>query len=204
LNGLHASEARALADGLAILDAALPDNDNFTTGDATAWETRLGLITNTTVSLVDRKLAILRKMAHPGTVKARQNYLYLEGQLRAAGFDVYVYENRFPNGSGSYMTKTPFEFSGMAGGGNQLGDHQLGDAQFGITFLNKIANYIEESIDFNFDPTTNLRCTFFIGGAYASYGAFADIPSNRKDEFRQLILKIKPVHTCGFLLVNYT
>jgi len=31
----------------------------------------------------------------------------------------------------------------------------------------------------------------------------ADIPSVRKDEFRQLILKIKPAQTVGYLFINY-
>jgi hypothetical protein len=95
--GLGQSELRAWQDANAILNSILPDNDNFTTDDATQWEIRLGLITNTSISLADRKAAILRKMNHPGSIKARQNYLYVQDQLQTAGFNVNVFENRFQN-----------------------------------------------------------------------------------------------------------
>ncbi len=96
-SALSESETRAFDDAVSILDSALPDNDNFTTGDATDWERRLGLITNPAVPLSDRKLAIIRKIRHPGNIPARQNFLYLQGQLQDAGFDVFVFENRFPS-----------------------------------------------------------------------------------------------------------
>jgi len=95
-SALSESEQRAFDDAVSILDSALPDNDNFTTGDATDWERRLGLITNPAVPLSDRKLAIIRKIRHPGNIPARQNFLYLQGQLQDAGFNVFVFENRFP------------------------------------------------------------------------------------------------------------
>ena len=95
-SALSESEQRAFDDAVSILDSALPDNNNFTTGDATDWERRLGLITNPSVPLSDRKLAIIRKMRHPGNIPARQNFLYLQGQLQDAGFDVFVFENIFP------------------------------------------------------------------------------------------------------------
>ncbi len=202
LDGLHASEARAYADAVSILDSALPDNDNFSTSDASAWERRLGLITNPLVSLADRKLAIKRKMAHPGTIKARQNYRYLEGQLQAAGFDVYVYENRFPDGFGGYNTESPSVFSlepdpSVA---IQHGDVQHGDSQHGGTLGNMISNSIDQTIDDIF-VVTNLRNTFFVGGP--TPGSWADVDADRENEFRQLILKIKPVQTVGFLLIHY-
>ena len=80
---------------LAVEDGYIPDNDNFTETDATFQERRFGLIVNTAVSLADRKLALIRKMNHPGTIKARQNWRYVQAQLRASGFDVYIFENRF-------------------------------------------------------------------------------------------------------------
>src|SRR5690606_32537660 len=115
---------RAYADALKIQDAQLPDNDGFTADDATDWERRLGMIYSPLVPLADRKLAILRKMNHPGTIKARQNWLYVEGQLRAAGFDVYVHENRFDDGMGGYDTKTPVELSGGSASAAQYGQFQ--------------------------------------------------------------------------------
>lgn len=200
---LAISEARAYSDAVSTLNSALPDNDDFSEDDATDWERRLGLISNPAVSLANRKLAIERKMNHPGTIKARQHYLYLQGQLQAAGFDVYVFENRFPDGFGGYVTKTPTEFSltTYPTTDQQYGDQQYGSFQYGGTFGNKVANSIYEIRDNAFDLGSNLKSTFFIGGEVE--GSFADVDAEREDEFRQLILKIKPDQTVGFLLINY-
>jgi hypothetical protein len=198
--GLSLSEARAYGDALSILNSALPDNSDFTAEDATDWERRLGLITNEAVSLSDRKLAIIRKMNHPGNIPARQNYRYLEGQLHAAGFNVYVFENRFSDGMGGYETEDPLVIGGI-GTNNQHGDNQHGDNQHGPSFLNLVANSIEEEPDTFFNVGSNLRSTFFVGGT--PIGTYADVDLERKAEFRQLILKIKPVQTVGFLFVNY-
>ncbi len=200
-NALSLSRAQAYADGLSTLDSALPDNDNFTADDATSWERRLGLITNVSVSLDDRKLAIIRKMNHPGTIPARENYRFLEKQLRDAGFDVYVYENRFDDGMGGWTQKTPGEVTGDVGLVVQYGDSQYGDSQYGTGFSDLIVNYLDESLDRVFNIGGNLRSTFFIGGAYL--GDFADVPLIRKNEFRQIILRTKPVQTVGFLFINY-
>lgn len=199
---LSLSENKAYNDAVAVLNSILPDNADFTNEDALDWERRLGMITGISVDLSLRKLAIKRKMNHPGTIKARQHYLYIEGQLQAAGFPVYVYENRFPYGDGSYYTRSIFS---VAGSGLinefQHDDAQHGDAQHGGTYSNIIVNYIDEEIDNRFFITNNLRNTFFIGGD--PLGSFANIPANRKEEFRQLILKLKPTWSVGYLLINY-
>lgn len=204
IDALAASEARAYSDALSTFDAIIPDNSNFTADDATAWEVRLGLITNDLVPLADRKDAILRKMNHPGTIRARQNWRYLQGQLQAAGFDVYVYENRFSDGVGGYLTKTPTVFSLLPYPMRYIRHSkfiQHGQVHHGRTPGNKVVNHIEESLDDYFALGTNLRSTFFIGGP--TEGSWATVDANRKDEFRQLILKIKPVQTVGFLLINF-
>lgn len=200
--GLAQSEARAWDDAVSILDSALPDNANFTVDDAAAWERRLGLITNEAVSLADRKLAIIRKMNHPGTVPARENYRFLEKQLRDAGFDVYVHENRFSDGMGGYYTQNPLTLTGgVGGGGSQYGDFQYGDSQYGQRYRNIIVNYIDEELDWKFNLGGSFKSTFFIGGVYV--GTFASVDEDRKQEFRQLILRTKPTQTIGFLFINY-
>lgn len=197
------TEQQAYDDALAVLNVILPDNMNFTADDATRWEERLGLITVSGVSLANRKLAIIRKINHPGTIPARQNYLYLQEQLQAAGFDVYVYENIFAGP----VTMTPTDILGgsIVGigvyGTSEYGAVVYGDAQTGSIYENCVANYIDEILDQWFDVGDNLRNTFFISSAYID--VFADVPEIRKEEFRQLILKIKPVQTVGFLFVNY-
>jgi len=202
-SGLSLSEERAVSDAKLILDSALPDNTNFDASDATQWERRLGLITNVSLTVDERKIAIQRKMNHPGNIKPRQNYRYLERELRAAGFDVYVYENIFPYGSG-YYTQDPLYLTGGVGGvdfqhGTPTPQHD--DGQHGGGYQNIIANYLEEGLDWSFSTGNNLYGTFFIGGN--PLGTFANIDATRKNEFRQLILRLKPVHKIGFLFVNY-
>jgi uncharacterized protein YmfQ (DUF2313 family) len=198
---LAVSEEQAFNDARSVLDSAIPDNDNFTADDAKGWERRLGLITNEAVALSDRKLAIQRKYNHPGSIPARQNYRFLEKQLQDAGFDVYVYENRFPDGMGGFTTDTPESVSGVTGDLIQYGQFQYGQSRYGVAKRNMIANYIDENIDWKFNVGSSLRATFFIGGN--PIGSFADVDVNRKDEFRQLILKAKPVQCVGFLFINY-
>ena len=197
--GLAQSEADWTTEATGILDEVLADNDNFTEEDAATWERRLAIRANSGTSLADRKAAILRKYASPGDIPARQHYLYLERELQAAGFDVYVHENRQPDGLGGYET-IPIE----AVIGNQLGTFQLGQQQLGpgLGNLDLIANYIDETEDQNFVLAADLRATFFIGDA--TLGDLAAVQANRKDEFRELVLKVKPLQTVGILLVTYT
>lgn len=203
-NALALSEQRLINDSLSVFDSILPDNNNFTAVDATDWENRLGIISSSSVNLADRKKAILRKMNHPADLVARQNYKFLESQLRMAGFDVYVYENRFSDGSGGFTTKSPFELnSGVGGVWVQMGfpPSQMGDISMGQIYANFVANYIDEELDSQFS-VSGLRSTFFIGAN--PVGNMANVPLIRKDEFRQIILRLKPVQTIAYLFVNYT
>lgn len=200
ISGLAASENRAYQDALSILDSALPDNANFDADDATAWEIRLGLIVNESLDIETRKLAIQRKMNHPGDIPARQNYRFLERELRAAGFDVYVYENRFDDGMGGLETRSPEVVSGLSTT-VQHGDVQHGDVQHGTGVFEMVVNNIEASRDATFNLGGSLRSTFFVGGT--PIGTYANVDADRKDEFRQLILRVKPTQTIGFLFVNF-
>jgi uncharacterized protein YmfQ (DUF2313 family) len=190
----------AYRDGQSTLFSILPDNDNFTADDATDWERRLGMVPST-ASLAVRKEAIKRKMNHPGTIKARQHYLYLEGQLQAAGFDLYVYENRFDDGMGGLETRTPQFVSGVGSAQNQHGQFQHGQRQHGGGWGDKVVNSLDVDTDYNFDVGSNLRSTFFIGGN--PIGTFANVPANRRTELRQLILRLKPTQTVAYLFINY-
>lgn len=208
--GLAESEADAFDDAVSTLDAILPDNDDFTEADAERWEERLGMVVQSnTVSLADRKLAIKRKMNHPGTIPARQNWQYLQEQLQAAGFDVYVYENIFDDGLGGFETLNPTDIIGPNNVGIAIhsddcehGDHvEHGDSEVGSVYEDCVANYIDADLDAWFDVGDNLRNTFYISSGYIDQ--FASIPIERKNEFRQLILRIKPVQTVAFLFINY-
>jgi len=209
-NALAVSQLQAYEDAKSILNVILPDNNNFTADDATRWEERLGLITNPLVSLTDRKLAIIRKMNHPGDIPARQSRDYLQDSLRLAGFDVYVYENTLDQNIEQVLSIN----NNVA----QWGVKQFGNFNFGSIYNiysslfdvdgsgvyhynQKVVNNIDPSLDTFFDIGTTNKSIFFIGGV--TLGSFANVDTNRREEFRQLILKIKPVQTVGYLLVNY-
>lgn len=197
---LSISESVAWKDALSTFNSMLADNNSFTEDDATDWERRLGLINGSGLDLETRKLLILQQYNFPGEILARGFWLYVQQQLRAAGFDVYVYENRFYE-LGSWITKTPIEILGGGITENQLADNQLGDAQLGGAYNLLIANSIEQSIDSNFNVGSNLRSTFFIGGA--TLGAYAYIPQELERQFRQLVLKLKPAQTIAYLFIVY-
>lgn len=225
--GLAQSEARAYAAVTGVLDGILPDNPNFTADDASAWERRLGLIDGTGVPLEDRKAAIRRKMNHPGPIAARGNWRYVEAQLQLAGFNVWVHENRFSDGAGGWIPVSPDEAlinvdyashgeanHGEINHGSDLsyysnlfelaihGEINHGETTHGgAQYLNKVVNFIEEAPDAAFYEGNNLKATFYIGGQ--TFGTFADVDASRKNEFRQLILKLKQTQNVAYLLVNY-
>ncbi|MEY5042737.1 MAG: hypothetical protein RLZZ414_2304, partial [Bacteroidota bacterium] len=82
-----------------------------------------------------------------------------------------------------------------------------------------IANYIDELRDATFDTGADLFSTFFITndnfGTIDDFGVTipttginiddirVDVLEVRKKEFRQLLLKLKPTQTVGYLFVNY-
>lgn len=215
---LAKSEKEAYNASLSVLDSILPDNANFTVEDATRWEERLGMLVNNGATLADRKLAIARKMNHPGTIPARQSADYLQGQLRDAGFDVYVYrysgltiEQILYNNNeiaqlndgqlGDFQLGDIYSYYGSFFTCSQLNDFSLGNTQLGTCFFNNnVINYITESKDSGF-YVIGSPWVFFIGGE--PLGEFADVDENRKEEFRQLILKLKPVNSIAQLLINY-
>jgi len=207
---LSLSENRAFSAALGVLDSAIPDNPNFDADDATNWERALGIYSAVGTTLPDRILAIKTKMNFPGTTAARQHYSFIEDELQAAGFNVFVYENRFLTGSPpAYTTKTPTEVYGSAIGEASLGNFNLGETNLGSSWADDgvsiIANYIEESKDAAFGFGNNLRSTFYVSAPFvAGFASFADVTAVRKDEFRQLLLQLKPVQSVGILFIEYT
>lgn len=215
-----ASNASTYDDIVSTLNAILPDNANFTADDATDWEKRLGMIVSPLVDLEIRKAAIIRKMNHPGTIPARQSSDYIESQLHLAGFtDAYVHANRdflsvyeilsigYPiqlgdNQLGDAQLGNVFSYHSGCFHTVQLGDVQLGSWQLGTNvWCDIIANHIDLDIDKLFYIGENYR-TFVIGGAV--FGDFGNVDPDRIDEFRQLVLKLKPANSVAILLLNYT
>ncbi|MCK4521271.1 MAG: hypothetical protein KAU20_01765, partial [Nanoarchaeota archaeon] len=134
--------------------------------------------------------------------------------------DVYVREN-IPAQSMEDLLDFNIYYAQL--GDDQLGDFPLGDAlsyysdlfdcfQLGVATLGdtqlaecsynqKVANYIDYQKDIFFNIGNNYKSTFLIGGGYP--GEFADVDSTRREELRQLVLRIKPVQSIGYMLINY-
>lgn len=194
---------RLYSDIVGLQDALLPDNPNFTIEDARAMYRRWGLYDSGSVSLANMKLAIAQKMSWPVTPFNGQTPEYIQEQLRAAGFDVYVYRNYFLPGP---VTKTPSEILGIPVGTAGYGMFGYGEAGYGSTLADDgvtlVVNYLEEGKDAAFIITPEgYRSTFYIAGA--TIDSFADVPESRKIEFRQLILKLKAAQMCAILFINY-
>lgn len=189
-DGLTVSEARFKDDAMSIIDSTLPDNANFSADDATIWERRYGLISNSDVPLADHKAALIRKINQPGNTKPRQSYRFIQKQLNLANFNLTVHENL---GRVSPLVTVGFV--------NQLGDYQLGDAQLGGAVADKVARSIYADGDASFDIGTNYSNIFFIGGPIL--GEYANVSADRELELRDLILRVKGTHLIAYLLVNY-
>ena len=191
-----------LADAInrkrSVLDQ-FPDNPNFTEDDASTWERRLAIFTQN-VDLELRKQAIARKYGSPGNSLSRQSSVFLEGQLQLAGFDVYVHENRFPDGMGGFESREPEQVIIGGIGTNNHGELNHGEGDHGGQSLSIIANGITENDDSDF-VIVNQNQTFFLGGQ--NVGEFTTLPASREIEFRQLVLTIKPLQSIGYILINF-
>jgi hypothetical protein len=199
--GFNVSFIRFINDCNSTIDSVFPDNNNFNADDCTLWEYRFGIVTDTTLPVEDRRAAILRRMARGRNVPARQHKNYIEYQLQIAGFNVYVFENGFIEG-GVKVYKKPSDIisegSGVVqhGGGSQ---HGIG-MQHGGGTSEVIANSYRPNEPYSVSDE-RLWATFFIGGAVL--GDMAEIPIKRQEEFRELVLKLKPAHLAAFTFINY-
>lgn len=202
--GLGEAQAQAYEGGVAVLDAILADNSRFTSDDATMWEKKLGLITNLAVPLADRMAAIRRKYAAPGIQPAHGHYLYIERQLQAAGFNVWVHENRFPLYPSGYESVPPTDIYPTPSNYTseyQYDDFQYGDPQFGLYYTNMVVNSIYQAQDNSFNLGGTFAAIFFIGGQ--TLGTYASVLASREIEFRQLILSLKQTQLAASLFINY-
>lgn len=198
---INRSFIRLIQDANFTIDSSFPDNDNFSEDDCDLWEYRLGIVTNSSLSIEFRKKAILRKMSFGRNVQARQHLDYIESQLQLAGFDVYIYENRFFEG-GEWVYKTPEDITGELTNNVQYGgDTQYGiGAQYGANEFQIIANLSTPNEPFSVGPS--LWATFFIGGP--TLGSNAEIPLTRQQEFKELVLTLKPAHLVAYTFISYT
>ncbi|MFO0090026.1 MAG: hypothetical protein ACK518_04420 [bacterium] len=200
-SAINVSFVRLLNDAQLTIDSCFPDNDNFDENDCALWEYRFGITTNQLLDLPTRKQAIYRRMSRGRNVPARQHILYIENQLQLAGFDVYVYENGFIEG-GVLVHKRPEQILATIPPTTQHGgvtQHGIG-VQHGGVNTDIIANSYLPNESYGVGDNY-LSKTFFIGGA--TLGATAIVPENREQEFRELVLKLKPAHLAAFIFIDF-
>jgi hypothetical protein len=186
-------------------NSQLPDNDGFTIEDARVWYRRLRLYDSGSVPLADMKAAIAQRLSFPEVPLNKQSPAYIQEQLRAAGFDVYVYKNKFPDGLGGWITKTPGEVFGSTSPVAMCGYPQSGQVQSGQTSggrSGKIVTYLEQDKDALFVVGSSLRATFFVSGSPITTPA--NVPLSRQLEFKQLLLKLKRAEAVAFTSIIYT
>ena len=200
-NAFNISFIRLIEDAQLTIDSCFPDNNNFSEADCALWEYRFGMPTNTSLTLEVRKQALLRRISRGRNVPSRQHKEYLQYQLQLAGFDVYVHENGFIEG-GVRVFKTPQQITSIStstvqhGGGTQ---HGIGTQHGGMS-SQVIANSHKTNESYSVGDDY-LWATFFVGGE--TLGDTATIPSTREDEFRELVLKLKPAHLVAFTFIDY-
>lgn len=195
-------QTRAWQDALSILDSMVADNPNFTIDDCHVWYERLGIYDSGTVARLDMMAGINQKFNYPGgKIYGRSYFGFIQDCLQLAGFNVFVYENRFDDGMGGFITKTPEEILGTIPGGFEYDDEEYGDLIYGSTFSSKIVDYLEPELDAVFAIGGNYRSTYFIAGSTIT--TFAEVPVSREIEFRQLVLTLQPKQMCAFTFINY-
>lgn len=193
LLALSEQEVVAFNAGLNILNSVIPDNDDFTEADASAWESALSIAYTSENTLADRKLAIYRKMAFPSNVRGRQHKNYLEYQLRQAGFNVTIYEYD--------DIKDKIKAISHAQGVHHSYNSRHGSLvlpNFTGMVINKIEQEDEPAITLTFEVLKN--CIWITGADFS----FLPVLNSRNAEFRQIIMHMKPAATIAILRIAPT
>lgn len=201
---LNVSFLRFLEHSYSLINSSFPDNDNFSLEDCELWEYKLGLNSNTSLTIEQRRVNILNKMSYPRNINLRQAPKFIEKVLNDFGFKVGVYENIFfDNVNNVYFRKLPSEIQSLQIANTQhSNDLQHGNSiQHGGGNFEVIANSIENE-SYSFGGNENLWATFFIA-AKNDITQKANIPLSRKKEFKELVLKLKPAHTIAFIFINF-
>lgn len=188
------SEKRVIDDGLNTLNVLIPDNTGFVEVDCEYWERVFGLVINPLDTLAARKARILTLMSFPNNQLSRQHWLFIQKQLQDAGFPVYIHEFINIESSFDYVQHDT---------ATEHGDLTIEHGAYSdVPYESIISDFIDKSREpVGGFTLAELRSTFFIGGA--TFPNYANIPATQEKSFRQLILRLKPLHTVGFVQVNY-
>lgn len=168
-------------------------------------ETEFGIIPD---PAMDETLRRGRLLAAKTAGNGDGSAAFMERQLRAAGFDVYVHVNNPPVNPNQFIT-----FSSLLEFGAEEAEFGADDAEFGGTrrlLVNDGVVVGQFPLIYVNPPPQYWPLVFFVGGA-ATRGvggeltgiAQADVPLSRWNELDTLIIKYKPMWTWCGLSVNY-
>lgn len=180
---LAIQESKMTSEIINIQNNIFADNTLISDSAISQWMEIFGIISNGTR---DDKIALIKQaQGYPNGVYARQSKNFIESQLQIAGFNVYLHtESHNPNPA----------IYGLQTYGSTV------YAEEGDTFT-VVANNVDEALDSSFQIANGTTNLFYIGGE--TFGDTIDIPIERKNEFRELILKLKPAHSVAVLYINY-
>lgn len=182
---LALSESRTYSSAVNLQNSLIADNYNISDIDIAHWEQVYGISSKGSYS--EKIALILQRMSYPSNILARQSSSYIQSQLQLAGFNVFVHYAGDLNPNGAIY------------GGFTYGSALYGAAPLNYTVC---ANNVQEDRDPLFVMGYELESSFFICGE--TIGTSTNVPSSRKNEFRELILTLKPAHSKAILLINYT
>lgn len=209
-----------------VRDSGIPPNVPSDALDD--WETFLGLLTNTNLTDAERNERALGKL----TAVGGQGPDYIQDQLQAAGFPVFVYENNPISGARTYITlsgDTGIESNDFLSGDftDRLNPETVpGDLLANPPIWKTEKDYIGcqsndtnvESGDFlsgEFTETLLIEFEYQISAISATFifywfiagsgGIFdtVDLPADRQTDFESLVFQLKPAHTWVIANVNY-
>jgi len=184
------------------------------------WETRFRLPYQAGLTIAERR----ERLATQWTNSGGQTQEYIQGKLRESGFDVYVISGiqyvEFQSILGDELVLGDFYLEGNIAGyayaidpceqyvaaGAILGDFVLGD-NFVLDvnrprIIQNHINAIYENEDACPIAPFRHKFVFYISGDPIDITALASIPSARYNEFRELVLRYKPMRTWAFAFLN--
>lgn len=175
--------SKIIPDGLPYFDDTLYQ---FNESDASHWELVLGINVSSAETLENRMKAIYVRM-HDENVSNHK--IYIQDKLRAAGFDVTVFEY---DEIKDFITAYKHSTTTIHGYNTRHGALQVPD------FTTHIANTVKYSDEIPIEMTLDvMRNSFYIAGA--TFSDYVNIPIQRMDTFRDMVLRMKPTHRVAFV-----
>lgn len=206
LGGVVTDETMQLNDDLHTLGStfAMLGDQTSNSGELSIWEIILDLLGLGTDD--ERLQAIISALISSGSI----SLLAVQTSLLEAGFDVYLHANSSTGGTVSPITYGTINvYGGLVGSGPDVLQYAAQSTVVNPDFSNTevCVNYVDAVKDeskyrTNFtNDSRRWEYAFFIGGA--GWLSRSNVAIARKDEFRELILRLKPAGMWAVLLIDY-